>query len=258
MTNQLQSSQTPEERELAKKKAELGHLSSELAERELELATFRAEMLAFEKRYLRTVGLRYAQLDDIEAKIADFFARSNPEDDQAQHAAEEAKARASESSEAAGDDVPEDEKPQPFTPTEDLKKLFREVAKAVHPDHGLDSEKARRTELMGKANNAFAAGDEDTLRQILRDWRDRPESVEGEGVGADLVRMIRQIAAIEDRIENIAVEIAELSETELHKIKVQVEEAETEERDLLAEMAQQLDDEIEDATVRLDDLMSND
>jgi hypothetical protein len=60
---------TPEDEELARKKANLADLEAQLAERELELASFLAELVHFEKRYLQTVGRRYAILDELESRI---------------------------------------------------------------------------------------------------------------------------------------------------------------------------------------------
>ena len=62
---------SPEEEELERKRQELDHLLSELAESELELATLRSELVAFERRYLERVGSRYAELDKLEAQIAE-------------------------------------------------------------------------------------------------------------------------------------------------------------------------------------------
>ena len=78
MAGEIIRSQTPEERELEKKKAELAALEIELIQREIDLATLRAELTDFESRYLRTVGVLYAELDDIEAQIAEAQARRNP------------------------------------------------------------------------------------------------------------------------------------------------------------------------------------
>jgi multidrug efflux pump subunit AcrA (membrane-fusion protein) len=71
MTTGIARKQTPEELELEKKKSELSALEAELSQRELELATAQAELHTFERRYLRVVGVRYAELDDIEAQIAE-------------------------------------------------------------------------------------------------------------------------------------------------------------------------------------------
>ena len=120
--------QTPEERELEKKQAELATLEAELIQRELDLATLRGELADFENRYIRTVGVLYAELDEIEAQIAEAQARRKPSDSDAQVRAHRARAQAQESSETAREiAVP---KPKP---TENQKKLFREVASASTP-----------------------------------------------------------------------------------------------------------------------------
>ena len=67
MENQVTKRETPEEKELRKKQAELKDLEDRLGEKELELATFRAELNSFEALYIRVVGVKYAELDDIEA-----------------------------------------------------------------------------------------------------------------------------------------------------------------------------------------------
>jgi hypothetical protein len=74
---------TPEDEELERKQASLAELEAQLADRELELASFRADLVHFEKRYLQTVGCRYAMLDDLMAQIAEARARRDPD----QHAA---------------------------------------------------------------------------------------------------------------------------------------------------------------------------
>src|SRR5437016_13888634 len=93
--------QMPEQRELEKKRAELKAFEVQLSERELELATVRAELTAFEVRYLRVLGVLYAELDEIEAQIAETAAKLNPADPEAQTKAADARAHASESGRVA-------------------------------------------------------------------------------------------------------------------------------------------------------------
>ena len=109
---------SPEEEELQRKRSELENLQSELAESELELATLRSELIAFERRYLEVVGSRYAELDTLEAQIAESIARSRPADPSARQRAESARARAQESEEAMGDVGREDSAPG-FAPTDE-------------------------------------------------------------------------------------------------------------------------------------------
>jgi hypothetical protein len=127
---------------------------------------------------------------------------------------------------------------QPFAPSPDLKKLYREVAKRVHPDTAPDeADRARRGRLMKEINAAYASGDEDALRRILAGLDASPDAVQGSGIGADLIRVLRQLRQIRDRIAAIGSEIAGLSEADVAKLKVKADFAATEGRDLLAEMA---------------------
>jgi len=85
MSSDIVGNQTPEELELQRKQAESASLEAELIQRELDLVTLRAELADFESRYLRTVGVLYAELDEIEAQIAEAQARRKPSDSQARN-----------------------------------------------------------------------------------------------------------------------------------------------------------------------------
>jgi len=251
MTTGLARRQTPEELELVKKKAELSAMESELSQRELELATLQAELHVFERRYLRIVGVRYAELDDLEAQIAERLARQRPKDDETRQQAAAARAKADESAQATGG--VKDEKPATdFTPSEDLKKLYRETALRIHPDLTTDEkERARRNQIMAEANRAYEEGNEAKLRAILDEWESSPDTVKGEGTAAELVRVIRKIHQVQHRLAEIGDQIAQLKASELSQLKSKVEEAAKEGRDLLREMADCLDSELADAKKQL-------
>jgi DnaJ-domain-containing protein 1 len=214
---------SPEEQELEKKQVELAALEAELAQRELVLATMRAEFHTFEREYYQVIGTRFTELDRIERQISEYM----------------------EYLEAAKD----------FKPSDSLKKLYREVAKKIHPDLATDeAERLRRQELMAEANTAYEAGDEERLRSILNTWEISPESAQGEGIAVALIRVIRKIAQVQNRLRGIEEESKALEITELGQLKTQVETAKQAGQDLLAEMAKQLDEQIQDAQKQLQKL----
>jgi hypothetical protein len=257
MTNTIVKRLTPEEAELERKKLELAAIENELAERELDLSTLEAELRAFERRYLRTVGVKYAELDDLEAQIAEAMARLNPQDTRTREQAAQARAQAEESAQTAGT-AKESKQPNEFKPPEDLKKLYREIAKRVHPDLANDEEeRARRTRFMAEINRAYQDGDAARLQAILAEWEGSPEAVKGEGVGADLVRIIRKISQARERLNAIGAKIAQKYESDLHKLMMKVREAEQGGRDLLAEMATKLSEQIIGARKRLAETTAN-
>ena len=226
---------SPEEEELAKKRDELALLQAELGERELFLTNLRAELSAFEGRYLRQVGTLYAELDEWNAKIAERMAEEEGTED-ARTAAEQARMRAEESSTAAHG---ESAAVQGFTPSPELRSLFREVAKRVHPDLATDeADRQKREQLMAEANAAYQKGNAAALKRILEEYESSPESVKGAGVAADLVRAIRQIRQVRSRLSQIELEIASLIDSDIANLRAKAEAAKAEGRELLTEMAE--------------------
>jgi hypothetical protein len=223
-----------EEEELAAKREELARLEAQLADQELFLASLKAELSAFEGLYLRRVGVLYAELDEWNARSAELHAE-HTRTPEAQAEAAEARAQAKEAYSAAHGEAAE---VQPFLPSADLKKLYREAAKLVHPDSATDeADRTRRERLMKEVNAAYAAGDEEALRRLLADLDASPDAVQGAGIGADLIRVLRQLKQVRNRIAEIELEAKALSETDLAKLKAKADQATTEGRDPLAEMA---------------------
>jgi DnaJ-class molecular chaperone len=119
-----------------------------------------------------------------------------------------------------------------------LKALFRDVAKRIHPDFARDdAARQRRTQLMAQANEAYSRGDAEALQLILDDYDESSESVPGEGIGAELIRIIRQIHQAKKNIAAIEQELAPLRASEIARLRQDVETAQQQGRDLLAELA---------------------
>jgi hypothetical protein len=139
-----------------------------------------------------------------------------------------------------------------FIPSEDLKGLYRKIARQLHPDLATDeNERARRHLVMAEVNGAYACGDDERLQAILREWHSSPESITGEGPGAELVRVIRKIAQVEQRLRDIGIETAELKGSELHQLFIKVKEGELRGRDILAEIVEKVDMDFTEAQERL-------
>jgi hypothetical protein len=245
---------TPEQRELEQKAAELVELETLLAQAELELATLQAALHAFEAIYVRIVGTVYSELDEIEARIAEAEAQRNTDDPQLREVAEEARAKATESADATGAALQRKQEVD-FAPAEELKKLYREIAKRIHPDLTTDEkERVRRNRIMMEANRAYEDSDEAKLRAILEEWQASPESVEGEGVAAELVRTIRKIYQVQRRLTDIAAETKQLTSSDLYDLKLRVDLARSNGQDVLAQMAAQVKAQIRLARIRLAEL----
>jgi hypothetical protein len=241
---------TPEEEELLAKRAELAALEDQLVQRELERATLQAELHAFQADYLRAVGRKYADLDDLEAQIAAAAARKNPRDLAAHHRAEEAHAQAEQTRHAAAEPAG-----AAGPPSDELKRLYRQVARLIHPDLANDEpDRLRRDEVMKQVNLAYERGDEEALRQILLQWQASPDAVEGGDVPAQLVRVIRKIAQVRRRLAEVGQQIERLRSCDSWQFKEQVAQAREAGRDLLSELAAELDTRIHAARRRLQEI----
>jgi hypothetical protein len=232
----------PEEQEMLRKREKLAAIRVTLAESELQLLDFRSQLAAFEGRYLRHVGTLYAELDEWRARISELQARLDPST-ASKAQAEEAREQARQTDEAAHGKASET---HDFTPSPELKKLFREAAKRIHPDLARDSgDLERRTRFMAEANRAYQAGDAEALQRILDEYQDGTDAVEGEGIGAELIRIIRQISKARNRLSAIEQELATLRQSEIALLKKQAEASEQAGRDLLAELATDVREQIE-------------
>jgi hypothetical protein len=234
----------PEEEELLRKREELAAIRASLAERELELVDLRSQLAAFEGRYLRQVGILYAELDEWKARISELRARLDPSA-AAKEQAQQARQRAHQTHEEAYGKASET---RDFKPSADLKRLYREVARRIHPDLAKDSaDLERRTRFMAEANRAYEAGDAEALQRILDEYEDGAEAATGDGIGAELIRIIRQITLAKTRLSAIEQELAALRKSEIALLKKQAEERERAGGDLLAELAASVRQQIERA-----------
>ena len=208
----------PEEAELLLRRAELASLRSTLATHEATLARLRSQLHSFEARYIRQVGVLYVQLDEWNDRIAEL---NNP----TIASTLSAEALTPEPAEAP-------------TPPLDLKALFREVAKRIHPDFARNARDERhRTHLMAQANAAFLRADADLLHRMLH-GHDLPLTTTDPA--AELARTLTQIAEVQQDILTLDAELNTLTHSDMADLRHRTTLAATEGRDLLAELAAQV------------------
>lgn len=223
-------------------RARLAERERDLLAREAELAALKTDLHELLSRYLSDIGPFYAELHALEASVAD------------------AEIRAGLRSPAMlddSDDDPDADDTGPScgnaaAPSDELKRVFRDLAKTIHPDLALDEPaRCRRHSLMAEANRAYAERDEDRLRLILRAWERSPESVPDDAPDAEGRRLQRQMAEIDERLVAIEGEFADLRSSAIARLKGKIDEARRQGWDLFAEMILQVKREIARAELRL-------
>jgi hypothetical protein len=228
-------------------RSRVGGLEQTLEERAADLVRTRSALEAFRIRYRSDVGLLHEQLDELEAALAEA------ELGELTKRIEEREARTGQAAAPSGDRI---EAPPRFT-TDAVRKLFREVAKAIHPDRaGDDDARGRRHSLMIEANKAYALGDEEQLRSILLAWERSPDAVEGSGDEAMRERLLRRIAQVEEHLDLLDAELASLQASSLWQLKAMVDEEAAKGKDLIADMVRRLKRDILVTTNRLEAMRS--
>lgn len=248
---------------------ELEMLAQELAELELEFATVQTALASFTRRYHQQVGQRLMEYDQMQARITRHLSSLTPGNRQQQRAAAEAAAQAEQSRQESrrfAEAAAETEIERPFAPSQDLRKLFRQLAQKIHPDRASDEEdRAWRTELMSEANRAYREGDVMALHDILAQWQaggaaqaaERPEGTHSSRQAqrsSTSAQLHAQISRLQTRIQDISRQLNQLLASRLYELYAAAQLAEQQGRDLLREMRDQLELQISVAEQQLCEL----
>lgn len=230
--------------------AKLASVEATLTERNEYLVAFRAELVAFETRYLRAVRSRYVELDRLEAEILTAMSVMSPDDSDLAERAALARARAASSAADYGEDFPEADVSSCHTPSTALKRLFRRIAFEMHPDHADDEDEAEfRHELMIEANRAYREGDHGLLQSLLSELDVAADA------GSEMARLLRKLSVAERRLADVEREIGTLEQSEFHELWREALDAARQGRDLIGEKLAELDRKIRKQQSRLNLLL---
>lgn len=220
-------------------RARVAALEEQLAQRNRELTALKAELLALQDRYLSEIGPLYAELAALEATVAEVEITLG--------------LRTAES------EADEEQDPEPpadcghrSVPSLDLKRIFRDVAKAVHPDLAVDeAARYRRHSLMAEANRAYAEQDEDRLRLILRVSGQTPDAVVGDTPETVEARLAHRATELEMRLADLEREAVAVRGSAIARLQRRIDETRGQGWDLFAEMLLHVRREIARARARL-------
>lgn len=136
---------------------------------------------------------------------------------------------------------------------QDLKKLYRQLAKRFHPDLTTDPiERERRNRLMAEINNAYSERDFEALNLIAA----QPEDAKfDEPIAVLQLRQLQQIhEQMAKRIGELRFRRSELFNGAMMSLKIQASLAANRGRDLLQDMANDLERQYRASLDRLDEL----
>lgn len=232
----------PHDQDLESLRARAAELEAAHEARRAEVTAVEADLGSFKIRYRTEVGLLHEELDRLEvalaeAELGELRKRTDIPD-----------------TPSSAVDPERIEAPARLT-SDTVRKLFRDVAKAIHPDLANDDlARDRRHSLMIEANRAYALGDEEQLRLILQAWERSPEAVQGSDAEAMRSRLLRRIAQIEEHLVTLEAALTELKASPMFQLKMMIDDEAAKGKDLVKDMVRRLKRDILVATNRLDAL----
>ncbi|MET8055489.1 J domain-containing protein [Streptomyces microflavus] len=163
-----------------------------LIEFEIAVETFRVEVENFSRLHHQKLGPMYARLDELDAQIAEARAArtGDPEDlrkakeardivmpmpgvDELFHDWMDSDGLSPEASAMLTEQPVRP--PKRVRPSEEARKLYRELARKAHPDLAQDeSERERRDEFITRVNAAYGRGDIELLKDLAAEWAAGP------------------------------------------------------------------------------------
>lgn len=242
----------PEEEELQRRRHLCQRLEEKLNETESLYQQLQEELRTVHRRYLKIIGSRLVELDEVEACLAEAIATRRPKDVRARSAARRARQKARRSRAALETTARLPEASVPVPKPAALKKLYRDVARRLHPDFSVDEQDRQLREwYMAEANRAYQRGDEMRLRSLVDDYQCSAENVTAEGTAGELVRVIRRSTWLKRRLGRLDCAIRLMLRSDLYRLRMQIERYHREGRDFLLETASRLDKQIAELRQRL-------
>lgn len=224
-----------------------------LIEFEIAVETFRVEVENFSRLHHQRLGPMYARLDELDAQIAEARAArtGDPEDLRKAQDARSIVMPMPGVDELFHDWIDSDglspeaaamlteqpvRPPKRVRPTDEARKLYRELARKAHPDLAQDeTERARRDEFITRVNAAYGRGDEALLKELAQEWAAGPVLPEAELGEAD--ELYARLNWLTQRKELLTVLAQELEES---AIGAMLRMAPDDPDHLLEEIAEQL------------------
>ncbi len=248
-------------------RSQLEKVHRALIDAEGELADQKADIQAFEFEFAAHMGQLLDQLASIEAQVNDYLTRIQQMRDETQFGAGyESVGRQFERTWRTlpeNDAVRPTPKP-PATPNEaQIKKVYRRLARAFHPDMAQDdADRSYRTEMMAAINDAYAARSMAELMAIERELagqqaeRVAPDPRDALS-DADMISALQnEIKRCRRRLQEIDLEMKNLHNRPMVDLALEVKLAQKDGRNLLREMSAELERKIARKTVELEMLRS--
>lgn len=260
---------SPEEEAYERHLVEIEELRRRVVELQLELEGLRLAVGRFEAEYHARVGALFVELDRLRLAIAEYERRilrlrADPRLDPVRMEEEiraefhdryeeirsaEEEARRHERAVHDEPDRPDLDEPA----EEDLRALYRDLAKRYHPDLArTDEERSRREDVMRRVNAAFNRRDIAALRTIEQEAATEDPAFDARPIGEKLIWATREVTRLGRVIAYLADELAAVRRTDAFRLWRRQDAGEG----VVEALELDLREEIDTARDRMDELAS--
>ncbi|MEV8565790.1 J domain-containing protein [Streptomyces sp. NPDC051322] len=198
-----------------------------LIEFEIAVETFRVEVENFSRLHHQRLGPMYARLDELDAQLAEAKAARSQDPEDLRKAQE---ARAMVMPMPGVDELFHDwldsdglspeagamlngqtvQPPKRVRPSEEARKLYRELVRKAHPDLAQDdAERDRRDEFITRVNAAYALGNEALLGELVREWDAGPVPETRQSESDELYARLEWLSRRKELLATVARELEE-------------------------------------------------
>ncbi|MFG2982776.1 hypothetical protein ACGFYQ_16190 [Streptomyces sp. NPDC048258] len=221
-----ESGDAGEERPEARLERAVRAAEQALIEFEIAVETFRVEVENFSRLHHQKLGPMYSRLDELDALIAEAKAArtGDPED---LRRARDARSLVmpmpgvdelfhdwlgsdgmSDDAAAMLTDRPV-RPPERVRPSEEVRRLYRELVRKAHPDLAQDdAERERRDAFIARVNAAYGRGEEQLLRELAEEWAAGPAPEEpAQGGSGELYARLEWLARRKELLSLVAKEL---------------------------------------------------
>lgn len=238
--------------QLARLRQQIEAAEATLIDRETELIDLRVELFAFQLEYDTRVGRKAAELEQVEAHVRRYRQRISqyrqwgpeglpktrsgkthvPVEEQYRRTWQQPNVRS----------APPPAEPPDAATEAGIKKLYRQLCRRFHPDLVQDpAQRAWRTEMMTAVNAAYAARSLVEL-QALAQRPDRPPAAQARTDAQRLAALNDKLQHIQRRLREVEREVRELTNSDMLQLSLEVKLARRRGRDLLAELAAEVEE----------------
>lgn len=243
---------------LARLRATLAQVQNDLIEAEAEFADRMAEVRIFEAEFEARVGHLADQLAMLERELEDYLARIRERRNEKTfgHGYRPVEEQYRRTWHIPPEAAPKP--PEPVSPAteEQIKKLYRQLARRAHPDLATgDDDRAFRTDKMQAINDAYAARSMAELLALaaeLDKYQPGKPAVLGQ-TDAEMIKVLEtEIGRCRRRMQEIDFELQDLHNRASVQLSLEVKLARRRGHDLLAQMAADLERKIARKSAELD------